>query len=107
VQEASVDLAVGVTLFIAGIAAAFALGRMLPRSKAAPNDSGHRTATEDLAFEREMRLALAQILDRLTRIEMSFNGHPNWDQVRELIEKEISEHEFHEHGKDRRKPKGG
>lgn len=96
-----------ISAFVVGAGMAWTVAWAISKLRQKPNDSGsRRTAVVEKAeidFERETRLILAQILDRLTRIEMSFNGHPNWDQVRALVKEEIVEHEYHEHGKDRRK----
>jgi hypothetical protein len=54
-------------------------------------------------FENYARDLLGKILDRLVRIEMSFNDHPTRQQVEDMIEKAISEHEYHVHKMERRK----
>lgn len=85
----------------------FAAGRAWPKKeKSKPDESGTRRA-HDPEFESETRKSLAAILDRLTRIEMSVDGHPTWDQVRALVKESISDHEFHEHKIERRKVGGG
>lgn len=91
-------------LAICGLLLSFgiAIGRSWPKKeKTKPGDSGARRA-HDPEFESETRQSLTAILDRLTRIEMSVDGHPTEDRVRSLIREAIGDHEFHVHKLDRR-----
>lgn len=93
---------------------AFTLGRMWPRGSK-PKDSGSRPAVAP-EFETFTREQLGRILDRLVRIEMTFNGHPTREQVHalndattakiELLAARVAKLEFEVDGVDRRKAGG-
>lgn len=84
------------------IGGAFTLGRMWPRAKSPGDSDVQKAVKHDNTFEHEFRAAMVEIRDRLLRIEMSFAVHPNYDQVRAMVEKAVSDHEFNQHKIDRR-----